>query len=393
LGLNFLDARLEIDGFPPPDYLLGDTDEFQDTSRISGFAGFDIFVDDLRINGTWSLSETRRENYDPSIGADPVYATAGREQRAGLRGFWRLTGEFHAHFGGERVWNEFSTLFDAQRRGSSAGAYAQVGLSTGAFALNAGARIDDHEGFGSEWSLGADAVLALGYGWRLRAALGEGFKAPSLFQRYSEYGNEALQPERSRSFDIGLERGDRNDDWHFAFSAFRRESEELIGFVSCFAGSTGICADRPFGTFDNVGLARAQGIELEAAFRPSDWLRLQGAWSYVEASDRTRESANQGNDLARRPRHALTLSADWDSQLAGLNLGADLRIVSSSFDDAANLVPLAGYRVGTIRASIPLTGEVELFGRVENIWDERYQTAAGYGTPGRSAYIGARAQW
>ena len=103
--------------------------------------------------------------------------------------------------------------------------------------------------------------------------------------------------------------------------------------------------------------------------------------------------ANAGNDLARRPRHALTLSADWQTPLAGLALGVDLRAVSGSYDDPANLVRLAPYALGTLRARIPLTGSIELYGRIENVWDERYQTIAGYGTPGRSAYLGARARW
>jgi len=49
--------------------------------------------------------------------------------------------------------------------------------------------------------------------------------------------------------------------------------------------------------------------------------------------------------------------------------------------------------LGTIRASFPVSEAIEMFGRVENVTDEQYQTAAGYGTPGRSAYIGARARF
>jgi len=88
----------------------------------------------------------------------------------------------------------------------------------------------------------------------------------------------------------------------------------------------------------------------------------------------------------------MSLTATWTDQESELDIAADLRVVSGSFDDAANLVPLGGYAVGTIRASIPLNGQVELFGRIENIWDEKYQTVAGYGTPGRSAYVGVRAR-
>ena len=47
----------------------------------------------------------------------------------------------------------------------------------------------------------------------------------------------------------------------------------------------------------------------------------------------------------------------------------------------------------TLRASLPVNDRVELLGRVENVTDERYQTVGGYGTQGRSAFVGARARF
>ena len=38
----------------------------------------------------------------------------------------------------------------------------------------------------------------------------------------------------------------------------------------------------------------------------------------------------------------------------------------------------------------PVAERVELFGRIENVWDEQYQTAAGYASPGRGAFVGVR---
>ena len=98
-------------------------------------------------------------------------------------------------------------------------------------------------------------------------------------------------------------------------------------------------------------------------------------------------------DLARRPRQALSVSADWTTSLAGVTVGGDLRLVGDSFDDAANAVPLDGYALATVRASVPIGERVELYGRVENLTDADYQTAAGYGTDGRSGYVGARLRW
>ena len=73
--------------------------------------------------------------------------------------------------------------------------------------------------------------------------------------------------------------------------------------------------------------------------------------------------------------------------------GADLRVVSGSFDDTANLVPIDGYATLGVRGEWAANDHVTLFGRVENLWNEDYQTAAGYATEGRAAHVGARARW
>lgn len=394
-AVRHLDARLDLDGFPPPTYsTFDDTGEYQDTARTSGSAGIDYNGDRLTLGATWSLSDTQRESYDPSFGSDPSYTTHGREDRAELRGKWDITDAFDLHFGAEREWSWMETLFDSRTHSKTTGAYAQAGFKQGPVVLNAGLRIDDHDRFGTAWSFGADGAIELGGGWRARASYGEGFKAPSLFQLLSDYGNTLLRPERSHGFDAGIELNGRSGGGpFFSLSAFRRDSTDLIDFISCAGVTDGICTDRPNGTYDNIGKVRAQGVEIEGGYSVFDTLQLQAAYSYVEAKNCTPGAANEGNDLARRPRHAVTLSADWETPLAGLQLGADLRVVSHSFDDPGNFTRLDGYQLVTIRASFPLTDEVELYGRVENLFDENYQTTAGFGTPGRGAYIGARARF
>ena len=145
-------------------------------------------------------------------------------------------------------------------------------------------------------------------------------------------------------------------------------------------------------TYQNIGKARAQGFELELGARPAETLATGVAYSFIDTENRTADDVNFGNDLARRPRHALTLYADWTSPLAGLVLGGDLRMVGDSFDNTANTTRLDGFVVTDLRASLPLGDVVELFGRIENVFDVEYQTAAGYASPGRGGFVGIRAR-
>lgn len=391
LAGRYADSRLEFDGysFAPP-YGLIDTPEYSLNEEWSGRAGLEYANSDLHLEAAYALHDLHRANYNPDFGSEPGFVADGRDERAELKGSYALSRGLNLTFGADHAWERFSTTYDEGKSAKSSSAHALLGWTGARLKLAAGARIDDHSGFGSEWTFGANGSYDLGGGWRVRASYGEGFKAPTLYQLYSDYGNTAIAPERSKSYDLGIEQGDRNGPLHLALTAFRRDSRDLIDFAVC----TGeVCITRPFGRYDNVGKARAQGFEVELGTRITENFRAQAAYTYLKTKDRSVGGFNVGNDLARRPRHAVNLAVDWTTPLAGLAFGADLRMVSGSFDDAGNFTRLDGYALGTLRASLPLTDAIELFGRVENVTDTDYQTAAGYASAGRSAYFGARARF
>lgn len=389
LNGRYADGRLDIDGFPAPLFAFADTPEFQTTREASGRAGLGWEGKGLRLATGFSITNIDRANYDPAFGIAPGFASKGRADRIDLAGEAQLAPGLALTFGADSEWSRYTTTFDAEKKARLASGHLLLNYGKDGVNLSAGLRIDDHSRFGSAWTFGANGSVNLSGDWRLRASYGEGFKAPTLFQLFSDFGNQALRPENSRSFDIGIEKGDRNNgSLHAALTLFRRDSTDLIDFVSCFGKNTGICAGRPFGTYDNVGRARAEGIEAELGARLADGLTASAVYSYVKAVSRA-----TGKDLARRPRHALTLSADWKSPLHGLTVGADLRVVSARFDDAGNFTRLGGHELLTLRASLPVSDRFELFGRIENLTDQRYQTVAGYGTYGRTAAFGARARF
>ena len=392
---RYTQGKLDIDGYPPPTYFVfADTPEYQKTREIGGRAGLAWTSDMLDLSAGYQISDTRRRYYDPTIGDAFTSENHGQSRRAELVGTLRATEALRLDFGADHEWSRIDVSAGRRKANLSSG-HALLGWYDQAFTLAAGVRYDDHSRFGHEWTFGANGSVTLTGQWRARASYGEGFKVPTLYQLFSEYSNPAgtLNPEKSRSYDAGVEYGDRNGDLHFALTGFRRDSRDLIGFVSC-SGAT--CATRPFGYYFNVGKARATGFEVELGARVSEVLRAQAAYTYVKATDRTPGSFNEGTDLPRRPRHALTVSADWTPDLGGLvqglTIGGDVRLVSQSYDFSGEFGRLRGYVLGTVRASVPVGEHLELFGRVENVTDEKYETAGDYGTPGRSAYVGVRAK-
>ncbi len=68
-------------------------------------------------------------------------------------------------------------------------------------------------------------------------------------------------------------------------------------------------------------------------------------------------------------------------------------MVGDSFNDATNMVRLDGYATANVRASFPIRENLEIYGRIDNLTDEKYATVYGYGTYGRSAFGGVRARF
>lgn len=398
---RFADSRREIDGFG------GTSTDVQFTRDISAGAGMRYTGEGpVEASANFAVYDTRRHYEGPTMGG---LAYQGRTYRSDVIGRWSIVENLSLIFGGAYDWDRFNDGQGEKSFGQTAG-HAMLQFSNARVNLAAGARYDQHDTFGGQWTFGANGSFALTSDIRVRASFGEGFKTPTLYQLFAPQesytdldtgevywssGNTGLKPEHSRTYEAGVEYGDRSDPVYLGLSIFRRDSRDLIDYTSCAVISVGICSSRAgdfyYSTYGNVGRARAEGGEVELGLRPVSALSLQGVYSYVKAWDRSEGS--DGRDLPRRPRHTATLAIDWQTPAPGFVIGADVRYVSSSYDRNYYTDRLSAYTLVTLRASLPLTKGVELFGRIENMFDEEYQTAKGFRTAGRAAYVGARARF
>ena len=390
----FADSRVELDGFPAPDYALADTADYGKTQELYGYAGLHANVADGRFNNrvAFTIADINRDTYEPAFGAEPSFLGRGRSERYEYQGDFRPLDQVRVVAGVERENSRFNDGFTYADTGITS-VYGQLIVKPlDILTLTGGVRNDDHEDFGNHTTFGANAALALRTGTTVRASYGEGFKVPTLYQLFSDYGNRGLDPETARNFDIGVEQAFLADRARVGVTYFNRRTRNQIDFRDCSpteqttAGS--ICVDRPFGVYDNVARAEADGVEVSLALRPVDALTLTANYSYIHTENRS-IGANFGNTLARRPEQTASVNADYRFAV-GLSIGGTVSLVGDSFDDAANTTRLDGYALASIRAEMPITDQVALYGRVDNLTDARYQTVAGYGNYGRAAYGGVR---
>ena len=393
------------------DSTTADSPEYGSTRDFVGYAGVNaaLFGGRLRNRLGFGYTDTKRATFDPRRARIQSFDSAGRNQRLEYQGTLDIAEGWTASFGAENERSRFrsvspagslATPIPAPARGTAeiTSFYGQLSAQPiSGLTLTGGVRNDDHSRYGRKTLYSAGGVWALPTGTILRASYGEGFKAPTLFQLFSDFGNRALDPEQAKGWDAGAEQ--RLFDGRFDIRAtyFERRSRDLIIFNSCAATSTlPLCfqpgtAVRRSGYYQNVSRAYARGVEVQSAAHFGR-LDIDGNYSWTLSEDRSTGSANFGNWLPRRPRHSANgaISYAWP---IGLTTGVAVRWAGQSFDNAANTTRLDDYTLVDLRAELALSPSVRLFGRVENLFDENYMTAFRYGTLGRSVFAGIRGRF
>lgn len=398
-----LDARgwysngtADIDGFAPPTYAFGDTLETTKTRELVGYTGLNAAFFDGRFHNRlgFAYTDIRRRNYDGSFES---FAGDGRNERFEYQGVFDISDGWQAMAGLERENSRYITSsFGGPQQQASArldSIYGQlVATPLTGLTLTGGVRHDDHDRFGGATTFGGSGVWTPGNGGTtLRASYAEGFKAPSLFQLEGDYGNQLLRPETSQGWDAGVTQRLLGGAFEASATYFHRDSTDLIDFISCSTPLTGICTGRPFGTYENIIRASAEGIELTTMLRPVEALRVQANYTWTDARNRT-PGPNFDKVLARRPQDSLSSLIDYDWGF-GLQTGATATLVGASFENAANTRRLPSYVLVDMRAAFPITANIEIYGRVENVFDARYETAFRYGQAGRAGYAGVRLRY
>jgi vitamin B12 transporter len=260
--------------------------------------------------------------------------------------------------------------------------------------LTGGVRHDHNSVFGGETtSRVAASYLHRETDTRLKASWGEGFRAPTFndlffpetFPPCPAFGNPDLRPERSESWDAGVEQHLWRRRVRLGATYFRNDFEDLI--QSVLVDPVSFCFQA-----GNVGRARTQGVEVEASVAPVDGLLLTLAYTYTDTEDRA-----TGNPLRRFAPHRWALGTLYEP-LPGLTLTGEVLIASSQFE-GAGVERNDGYTVVNASAAYrlpwrlpPLSG-LTLHVKVTNLFDEDYAEVRGFPALGTHVVAGVRGEF
>jgi vitamin B12 transporter len=243
--------------------------------------------------------------------------------------------------------------------------------------LTGGVRYDDHETYGAETTARVSAAWTPTDTLTLRGSWGEGFKAPTIFQTTffccgATAPNADLSPETSEAFDIGVSWLWNDGRGELGATLFSQDTQNQINFSFAVGG------------YENIAEVESTGVELVAGYQFNDWLNLSANYAYIDAED------ENGDPLARLPEHTgdVTLSFQGDGALSGA-----LLLRYNGKEDNTNGSTLNAWTRVDLTGRYRLTEKVELYARVENLFDEKYQQILGYGTPGLSGSLGVRLRY
>ena len=385
-----------------------DSPEFGRTEELVVYAGLNFALLDGRWNNRlgYGYTDTDRENVNPARPTVPLtFDSAGKNKRWEYQGVFAITDTVTSTFGAESERSRMRTRSPSTFTPNPAFRTGKVGVDSvygqlqvepvRGLTLAGGLRHEDHDTYGAHTLGQVSAAWALNAGNTvLRASFGQGFRAPGLYELYSEYGNTKLSPEEFDSWDPGIEQRFLDGKVRASATWFHREADNEIRFFSCPTGSTDpLCAPGGvprFGYYSNVQKTKAQGLELIGELKPVDGLTITGDYSYTDAESAS--GASKGKQLTRRPKTMGNLSATYRWPV-GLSTTVAVRYVGKTYNNDANTQVVADYATVDLRASYPITRTLEVFGRVENAFDKDYQTILNFGAPGRGAFMGLRARF
>ncbi|MGB8622314.1 MAG: TonB-dependent receptor, partial [Paracoccaceae bacterium] len=330
------------------------------TGAVDHQLEFTLFDIDRNLTGTNSFGP-----YD--------FTYSGRREKLGYRGAADLGANSRLVFAAETVKETYQNDFGFGASGYDSrvnSVYGELSYSpTSRIDLTATARLDHHSQFGDFVTGRLAAVYRAREDLIFRATMANGYRAPSNYELFDPFaGNSALDPEKSVSADLGVEKR-FGDHGLVKATAFYIRARDLIDY-----------SYTTFAYYQASGASRRSGAELSASWNFDNGANVTGTYTYTDSSSSA--VLDSSSWLTSTPRHQLSLEASYpvtpklDATLTGLYGG-----------DRANLPDMTVFGATFTYA---FNDSTQGYLRVENLFDAEYQTVPGYGTSDRAFYVGLR---
>lgn len=359
-------SKIAIDGYPPPNYSLGDTDA---VDRLRAWQGdLRAIVEAAGLRHTLSVSD-----YDFRLQERSSYPADNRAERQ----VFRWTAERDGLVvGAERA----ETHADLSGRGADDLSVTSA-FAVGRFrpwaplTLTGSLRYDDPDRFQARTTGRLAAAVDVGEGFTLTAAAGQGFKVPTISQVLCDFCYAPpvpLRPERGAGYDLRLGWASPDQRLSAAVTAYRQTVRDQIAYSALH--------------YVNIARTRSKGVEAEADARLTGAWRLKLGYARTDAID-----AATGKPLLRVPEQSGSAALFYDH--GRWNAAVTVRAESSQADvarDGFSPARRPGFAVADLAGAYRLNDRITLTGRIENLTDKRFEESLGFNESGRALYVGLK---
>ncbi|QUM91028.1 TonB-dependent receptor [Moritella sp. 36] len=338
-------------------------------SNLAADVGIKYNKDAITSSFQYRISE--QDTYDYDAGSDKSSDSDGANNYKQQDANWIATYTLNnSTLSGGVDWRDeemyaYGGSSDDSRR--NAGVFSNIVTSYQSFTFEGAVRLDDNEFYGTHntWSVGSGWQINRAY--QLKASVSTAFKAPSLNELHSNSANQDLKPEEAINYELGLSVTEELFD--LSLQVYRNEVSDMITYIGGWPNSV----------YDNVdGESVLQGAELGLGF-DLGILSNNISLEYLDAHDA------KGNELSRRAKH----KAKWQGIISTNNIDWSLQyLYQGERIDGSNT--LDAYSLVNASAQFFVTDELTLSARIENLFNEQYETAYGYATADRSVYVSGK---
>lgn len=265
------------------------------------------------------------------------------------------------------------------------GLYAAINVNDkSGFNLELGNRMNIHSENGSKYVFNINPSYLVNKRYKLFANLSSGYRVPSLYQLFSEYGNQELEPESAITAEAGVQYFSPGNKFTGRATGFIRNVNDAIAFQTRYI---------------NLDKQKDHGAELELSFKPANNISIKAFYSFVDGKITTVQNGKDTSyfNLNRRPKHSAGFTAGikaTDKLYASFNLSwFDER--KDAYFDAMTFqtvnVTLKSYVLLDIYVEYALyKSRIKILADLRNIANSKYNETAGFNTLGFNAYGGVR---
>lgn len=272
-------------------------------------------------------------------------------------------------------------------RNSSNSIYMSLFLKTGIFHMELGGRSNFDSKYGTNFTYTINPSLYIADQFKLFGTIGSAFKAPSLYQLFSQYGNVDLKPETTTSYEAGFDWQLIKNMLSFNTVFYKYDAKDVIYFKSL--------PSPPYGVYENGAFQKDKGFESTLSLN-LDKLNASAYLAYVTGKQ-TDAAGKETNNLYRRPKNTLGLAVSYqfcDSFSAGINYkytGARTDVKFNP-DFTSRVVTLKHYNLVDAHLQYTVSKRIGLFADLNNLFDEKYVDWVGYNTRGFNFMAGIKYQ-